>query len=497
MARYNSKRIYNRLIPNGGARYNSAPFSINIFDYSKSIIDNVKSVTRNTTVKDNNITSIENISFGFNIYVGDNIATLEKTNISANLGIISDLGNIVEIISLLPFPINITDNNLTTNETVNINSVIIYNDSGNGIDSVTYRLGAFYNTKLQYNKGINKGGSIYNSSKHLIIVISESGNIDEKEAYIVQACFVYDNGQGNDNSNITNELSKLFDNGISADSFKNITNNVDISETGHGEDIIVSILSNVNISENGYGIDFISLATTYFFINEDNVLNPLGVLVTRDTREEILSAVKNFTEKVPGKHGEYKFKSEIKGKILELTVVTDEGLTPQEKENLKNLFAEYLSPLNGEKSLTFADDIERQYKVRYSGRINIENYPTWFKFVIPFKMSSSFITGSFENVQIGSGTIENKGNVDTHMIIEIGGLAVNPSLTINGEVLNYTGTINAGETLVIDTKKRTAKIGDTNVLDNWCKKFPVLKPETTVEVTASNNIIMKWRESWI
>ena len=36
-------------------------------------------------------------------------------------------------------------------------------------------------------------------------------------------------------------------------------------------------------------------------------------------------------------------------------------------------------------------------------------------------MSSSFITGSFENVQIGSGTIENKGNVDTHMTIEIRG----------------------------------------------------------------------------
>ena len=106
-----------------------------------------------------------------------------------------------------------------------------------------------------------------------------------------------------------------------------------------------------------------------------------------------------------------------------MTVVTDEGLTPTQKEDLKELFAQYLSPLNGEKSLTFANDIEKQYKVRYSGRINIENYPTWFQFVIPFKMSSPFITGSFENIQIGSGTIENKGNVDTHMVIEIGGLA--------------------------------------------------------------------------
>lgn len=694
MARYNSKRIYNRLIPNGGARYNSAPFSISVFDYSDNIADSVKNITRNTIIKDNNIARIENITFGFNVSVNDNIATLEKTDISTNLGIISDLGNIVEIISLLPFPINITDNNLTTNETVNINSVIIYNDSGNGIDSVTYRLGTFYNTKLsynkgynkgganyntskqfvimlsengtmtvateitpdrlsmadsnntsndtilpissmspiselinvqegfvlfphmiivdekghtsistdvrlavafndyssltndsalfnidinaldegtnkdvlslplmqvntsdnismadliniafsdinlidnvlinelanisndiflndenisaidivvyrsgvfyntklQYNKGINKGGSIYNSSKHLIIVVSERGIADEKEAYVVQACFVNDTGQGNDNSNITNEIPKMFDSGTSADSFKNITNNVTVIDTGNVIDTIYSILNNLNVNDNAYGVDFMSLATTYFLIDADNILSPLGVLITRDNREEILPSIKNYTESIPGKHGEYKFKTELKGKTLELTVVTDEGLTPTQKQDLKNLFEQYLSPLNGEKSLTFANDIERQYKVRYSGRINIENYPTWFKFVIPFKMSSSFITGSFENVQIGSGTIENKGNVDTHMTIEIGGLATNPSLTIDGELLSYAGTINAGETLVIDTKKKTAKIGNTNVLDNWCGKFPILIPEAEIEVMASNNIVIKWRESWL
>lgn len=270
-----------------------------------------------------------------------------------------------------------------------------------------------------------------------------------------------------------------------------------IIDSTKGTDIVTNVTNNVDVNDNGYGNDFISLATTYFLIDEDSILSPLGVLITRDNREEILPTIKNFTEKVPGKHGEYKFKSEIKGKVLELTVVTDEGLTPTQKEDLKELFAQYLSPLNGEKSLTFANDIEKQYKVRYSGRINIENYPTWFQFVIPFKMSSPFITGSFENIQIGSGTIENKGNVDTHMVIEIGGLATNPSLIIDGELLNYTGTINAGKSLVIDTKKRTAKIGETNVLNNWCKKFPVLKPETTVEVTASNNIIIKWREAWL
>ncbi len=352
---------------------------------------------------------------------------------------------------------------------------------------------ANYNTKKIYNKIISDGGANYNSGPFLVLILdylsgndnisSVSNGVDINENVVLEETI---NALSNINISESLNVTDLLD----------FINNLAVSDNINSEDAI-SIINNLNINENGYGIELISLATTYFLIDADNILSPLGVLITRDNREEILPTIKNYTEKVPGKHGEYKFKSEIKGKILELTVVTDEGLTPTQKQDLKNLFAQYLSPLNGEKSLTFADDIERQYKVRYSGRINIENYPTWFKFVIPFKMSSPFITGSFENVQIGSGAIENKGNVDAHMIIEIRGLATNPSLTIDGELLSYAGTINTGETLVIDTKKKTAKIGDTNVLDNWGKKFPVLKPETTVEVTASNNIIIKWRESWI
>ena len=372
---------------------------------------------------------------------------------------------------------------------------------------------ARYNSKRIYNKLIPSGGAIYNSAPFFIIisdnllgtddilsvlnnaVISENITIEEI-INTSSSINISDNSNIlNDEINITNSVN-VIDTGNVIDTIYSILNNLNVNDNAYGVDFM-SILNNLNVNDNAYGVDFMSLATTYFLIDADNILSPLGVLITRDNREEILPTIKNFTEKIPGKNGEYKFKTEIKGKTLELTVVTDEGLTPEQKQDLKNLFAQYLSPLNGEKSLTFANDIKKQYKVRYSGRINIENYPTWFKFVIPFKMSSPFITGSFENVQIGSGTIKNKGNVDTHMTIEIRGLATNPSLTIDGELLSYAGTINAGETLVIDTKKKTAKIGNTNVLDNWCKKFPVLKPETTVEVTASNNIIMKWRESWI
>ena len=99
MARYNSKRIYNRLIPNGGARYNSAPFSINIFDYSNVIIDNIKNVTRNTSIQDSNTTRTESITFGFNVNIYDDIVILEKTVLLIDTGTRIDLGHGQETIN--------------------------------------------------------------------------------------------------------------------------------------------------------------------------------------------------------------------------------------------------------------------------------------------------------------------------------------------------------------------------------------------------------------
>lgn len=354
---------------------------------------------------------------------------------------------------------------------------------------------ANYNTKKIYNKIISDGGANYNSASYILIV--------------------FDNGLGKDNivdviSNI-NVLDDMLiaeiisnivsinasDSSISLNDRISINNNANLLDVGQGKEFIKSILTNFTLNENAYGNEIISIATTYFLIDGDNVLQPLNVLITRDTREEILSAVKNYTEKIPGKHGEYKFKTEIKGKILELTVVTPDDLTPEERNALEKKYARYLNPLSGEKTLVFSDDLERQYKVRYSGRINPEDYPTWSKFTIPFKISSPFIEGSFENTQIGSGTVENIGNIDARFTIAIYGPITNPSLVIGDKTLTYNGEIKTGETLTIDTLRKTAKIGDRNVLDNWCKIFPTLKAGEQINVVATNNIALRWRARWI
>jgi phage-related protein len=166
-----------------------------------------------------------------------------------------------------------------------------------------------------------------------------------------------------------------------------------------------------------------------FYVDEDNILQPLGILVTKDSRYELLPATRDNTEEIPGMHGEYDFGTEFKVRSLELDVASLENEIFSKKE-LQFLYAKYLDPTKGVKTLVFADDIQKLYKVKYSGKIDLTQYANWFKFTIPFKMSNPLIFGTFEKVLAGSGTLINGGTFETGLIIEIAGPATNPSITI-------------------------------------------------------------------
>ncbi|OZV12333.1 hypothetical protein CIW83_09560 [Tissierella sp. P1] len=199
---------------------------------------------------------------------------------------------------------------------------------------------------------------------------------------------------------------------------------------------------------------------------------------------------------MPGRHGEFDFGTEFKSKMMELHVATDEGNSPLEKAHLQRLFAKYLNPTKGYKTLIFSDDVEKTYMVKYSGKIDITNYASWFQFVLPFKMSDPFIIGSFEKTLTGSGNLVNEGTFETGLIVEISGPVTNPSLTIGGETLTYTGTIPSGQKLIIDTEKETAKIGSNNTMANYNGVFPLLYPGST-NVVSNSNVIVKWHDKWI
>jgi predicted phage tail component-like protein len=270
-----------------------------------------------------------------------------------------------------------------------------------------------------------------------------------------------------------------------------------VFDVGFGADTVNPIVTSVTISDSGTGVELVSIAGAFFVMDSENILNPLGVLVAGDSRYDTFPTLKEFVEVIPGKHGEVSFGNRLGNGLLELNVVSANGMTPDQKEEIKRLCAKYLNPINGSKPLIFGSDIEKTYYVKYAGKIDPTQYADWLKFTIPFKVTNPYIVGSFEKKHIGSGTLVNNGNVETGLIIEISGSIANPTITIGDKAVTYTGTIAAGEALVIDTENMTAEIDGVNVLGNLSGDLPIMLQPGSTSVATDSNVIFTFRERWI
>lgn len=233
-----------------------------------------------------------------------------------------------------------------------------------------------------------------------------------------------------------------------------------------------------------------------FSVDANNILQPLGVNVTRDSRYELLPGTRDYTEEIPGKAGEIDFGCDFEPRIIELHCVL-EVLSANQPATIRTI-AGQLNPLSGATTLTFADEPGKVYRVRYAGKIDVKRYPSYVEFVIPFKMYSPYITGTPQKSLVGSGTATNDGTMETPITVEIQGPVTSPTVTINGNSMTYTGTINAGSLLIIDTDKLTVTLDEANALPNYNGVFPQLQPgANTVVAAAAGTTTVRFYDRWI
>ena len=493
MIKYNAKTLYNCR-----HNYNSlTDFVVVVSDWAKA--DALASVDVSVDVRDIG-TSNEYVGLASAVEIHDHgISTDSVSYMSINyfnhkksynskqnynsiadlIIVASDYAKASDLITI-EFIIGVNDFGITS-ESVHISSDYLFKDNGLARDSVAVKSVANYNSRKSYNKKWDAGGASYNSYKHHIVMVA-------------------DGGVGVDLVNLSFDELVFRDSGSSVDFISVLPVILDFSDKAMAMDAM-SMNSSVMVADAGVGVDLVNQlldfpASKFFFVTTDDILEPLGVLVTRDSRHELLPSTRDSTEEIPGRHGEMDFGTEFNARIMELHIATDEGNDSLEKAHLQRLFARYLDPTKGAKTLIFSDDIEKSYMVKYSGQIDITNYATWFEFVLPFKMSNPFINGSFEKTLIGSGKLVNEGTFETGLIVEITGPIANPSVTIGGEVLRYTGAIPSGQRLIIDTDKETARIGSNNAIGDYNGAFPMLYPGETSVITSSS-VTIKWRDKWI
>ena len=233
-----------------------------------------------------------------------------------------------------------------------------------------------------------------------------------------------------------------------------------------------------------------------FEVDTDGVLQPLGVTVLRDSRLELLPGTRDYFETIPGRHGEIDFGSELEARVLELHCSIE--VAPSDWPTKRQEITSYLNPLLGTQTLTFADEPNKVYHVRYSGRINITKYPYAREFTIPFRMCNPFITNAIQSQLIGSGTAVNNGNIETPFTLIIQGAVTNPSVVVAGYMMTYTGTIADTKSLIVDTEKLTAIYDNANVLPNFNGVFPKLqRGNNIVTAAAAGTTIIRWFDRWI
>ncbi len=239
-----------------------------------------------------------------------------------------------------------------------------------------------------------------------------------------------------------------------------------------------------------------------FYVNENRILEPLGLVVLRDSRADLFPRLKERVQEIPGRHGEIYFGSRLEPRLIELSVVIQEEFSSlQEREQKKREIARYLNPTHGVKVLVFADEPEKQYFVKYSGSIDVTQYASWFEFTIPFKCSDPYIysdTSKTKLVSSGSTILTNSGNVSIPFIVKVYGVSDQPSIAIAGKVMQWDSDVEIGKVLIIDTGRLTAVYDGLNALPVHNKVFLKLAPgDNTVSVFGGGTFEFTWIEKWV
>lgn len=235
-----------------------------------------------------------------------------------------------------------------------------------------------------------------------------------------------------------------------------------------------------------------------FQVDENGVLQPLGVTVLRDSRLELLPGTRDYFEEIPGRDGEIDFGAELTAAPLELHCVVE--VAPADWPARRYEYAAYLDPRLGTQALTFADESGKVYYVRYAGKIPLTKYPYAREFTIPFRMCDPFIKSATQNSLVGSGTAVNAGTEPAPFTLTIQGPVTNPSVVVAGYTMTYTGTVALGSVLIIDTDKLTAMLNGVNALSNvgGFSPVPKLQPESNVvTAAAAGTTTLNWRDRWI
>lgn len=181
--------------------------------------------------------------------------------------------------------------------------------------------------------------------------------------------------------------------------------------------------------------------------------------------------LRNAFVTIPGRPGVADFGSTVAERIITLHCNVPPQYNFTALVRVLDAMAEWLSPEHGTKQLVLDDVPDRYFTARLNEAVDCERLilsagAFELHFVCPDPYGYALTDEIFTLTEAGMQTIERKkGNTESGPVYLLkANIPSGAEMTIrtNEETLNIVGPLSAGETLVIDSARMTAKITDAN-----------------------------------
>lgn len=174
--------------------------------------------------------------------------------------------------------------------------------------------------------------------------------------------------------------------------------------------------------------------------------------------------ISSNTVKIPGRAGVYDMGVEVDELPIPIEVLFQEASLRDMREKVRRVAA-WLRNQDQLGELIFDDEPDKYYQVRLIDKTELEEIARSGRGTITFTAPDPLAYAVEDDVFTTNKsqlTFQRKGTALSRPIVEITGVSSGVQsgfqLQLNDQVLTYTGTLNTGETLVIDSYYQTAYI---------------------------------------
>lgn len=220
---------------------------------------------------------------------------------------------------------------------------------------------------------------------------------------------------------------------------------------------------------------------------------------TLSVERGLLAPTRESEISIPGRHGVWDFGAEFDKRLIKIECAIVGANRSDLITQIRNI-AEWLNPLKGAQALIFDDEPDKYYKARYSGQADLETIVRLGRFSLQFLCADPFAYAVADDVftynAAGNYNFVRSGTATSYPKIEIQGTCSGNgtdkiTVNLNNKIINFTGTLSAGEILTLDsdtisTTKTSGSIvvSVLNNIDNL--DFPVALPgANTFDVSVS------------